>query len=91
MLRTAFIASIAAAAIAASASAAQAGLWINGDNITTIWVTIKAHRGEGSWEACRRLYQRDVYGVYRRSETTVRCRIDHSRIYDYQPRRQNFN
>ena len=91
MLKLALKTSLAATVIAVTASALQAGVWFNGDGLTTIWVTIKAHPDENSWQACRRLYQRDVYGVYRRSATRVRCRIDHSRVYDYQPRRQNFN
>ena len=62
-----------------------------GDRPTLVWVTIKALPGEGRWQACRRVYQRDVYVVMRARGSKVRCKIDHSRIYDYGERRQNFN
>ncbi len=57
----------------------------------TIWVTIRARPGEGAWEACRRIYQRDVYQVMPLRDGRVRCRIDHSRIYDPGNVRRNFN
>ena len=61
------------------------------DGPLTIWVTIRARGGEGAWEACRRVYQRDVYQAVPLSGGRVRCRIDHSRIYDPGNVRQNFN
>ena len=63
----------------------------NDSDLTLIWVTIKAHPGEGLWQACRRVYQRDVYKVRGSYGHNVRCKIDHSRVYDYGERRQNFN
>ena len=91
MLKTALYASLIAGLSAAAASFANAGVWLHHDGVTTVWVTVKSRPGETPWQTCRRLYQRDAYGARRLSNTTVRCRIDHSRIYDYQPRRQNFN
>jgi hypothetical protein len=61
------------------------------DGPLTIWVTIRARGGEGAWEACRRVYQRDVYQAMPLGGGKVRCRIDHSRIYDPGNVRQNFN
>ncbi len=61
------------------------------DGPVLIWVTVKAHSGEGPWQACRRVYQRDVFQVAAGSGNKVRCRIDHSRIYQPGEVRQNFN
>lgn len=61
------------------------------DGPTLVWVTIKAFPGEGRWQACRRVYQHDVYFVLGARGSKVRCQIDHSRIYHYGERRQNFN
>ncbi|MDH3741479.1 MAG: hypothetical protein OER56_07765 [Hyphomicrobiales bacterium] len=70
---------------------AVAGVRQGNDGPTLVWVTIKALPGEGLWHACRRVYQRDVYLVLGAHGGKVRCKIDHSRIYDYGERRQNFN
>lgn len=63
----------------------------NDHGLTLVWVTIKAYPGEGLWQACRRVYQRDVYIVQRSRSGDVRCKIEHHRLYDYGERRQNFN
>ena len=65
--------------------------FLHDDGPVTIWVTIRARPGEGAWEACRRIYQRDVYQVMPLRDGRVRCRIDHSRIYDPGNVRRNFN
>lgn len=65
--------------------------WYDNDGPVLIWVTIRAYPGEEPWEACRRVYQRDVYQAADRSGNRVRCRIDHSRIYQRGEVRQNFN
>ena len=57
----------------------------------TIWVTIRARAGEGAWQACRRVYQRDAYQAVPLPGGQVRCRIDHARIYRPGEVRQNFN
>lgn len=62
-----------------------------GDGLTLVWVTIRAKPNEGLWEACRRVYQHDVYQVRRGPGLAVRCNIDHSRLYEFGERRQNFN
>ena len=90
-MKTAKTALLAAGIAAATATTAHAGIWQQEGGPVTIWVTVKSLPGESSWQTCRRLYQRDVYGVYKRGNKRVRCRIDHSRVYDYQNRRQNFN
>ena len=76
--KTVLTAMTAAIAITAANSSASAG---NFRSLTTIWVTVHAYPGEGLWEACRRVYQHDVFkvrGGYDIDE--VRCEIDHSRI-----------
>lgn len=70
---------------------AGAGVRLGSDGPTLVWVTIKALPGENLWQACRRNYQRDVYVVSGAHNSKVRCKIDHSRIYQYGERRQNFN
>lgn len=61
------------------------------DGPVLIWVLIRSYGDEGPWQACRRVYQRDVYQVSDRPGNRVRCRIDHSRIYQPGEVRQNFN
>lgn len=72
-------------------SSAEARDFIDDGGMALIWVTINAHSGEGPWQACRRLYQRDVYQVAGGSGNKVRCRIDSSRIYLPGQSKQNFN
>ncbi len=72
-------------------TAANAGALRRGDGPTLVWVKIKAKPGEARWQACRRVYQRDVYQVRRGSGSTMWCNILSHRIYDYGERRQNFN
>ncbi len=82
---------IATMAVFAVSSFANAATFRRGGDLTLIWVKIKAKPGEARWAACRRVYQRDVYKVRRGRGNTMWCYIDHSRIYDYGERRQNFN
>ncbi len=82
---------IAIAALFVISTTANAGALRRGDGPTLIWVKIKAIPGEARWEACRRVYQRDVYQVRRGSGNTMWCNILSHRIYDYGERRQNFN
>jgi hypothetical protein len=83
------------AALPAGPAAAQvyfgSGSMLDEGGPVTIWVTIRAQGGEGAWEACRRVYQRDVYQAVPTSGGRVRCRIDHTRIYGPGEVRQNFN
>ena len=76
------ILTVATAAVALSmATTAQAGSF-NDRGLTTIWVTIEAYPGEGLWQACRRVYQHDVFKVRGGPDIgLVRCEVDHSRIY----------
>jgi len=78
--KTVLTAMTAAMVFTVAANTADAGR-IRGDGTVTIWVTVAAHPDEGLWEACRRVYQRDVYNVRGgRDIDLVRCEIDHSRI-----------
>ena len=78
-------------AVAGLSAHAGAAVKQGSDGPTLVWVTIKSLPGEGLWQACRRVYQHDVYVVLGARGSKVRCQIDHSRIYDYGERRQNFN
>ncbi len=89
LLTAAIAASITAAAFSAATTTANAGS-LNDNAVTAIWVSIDSYPDEGLWEACRRVYQHDVYQVRHGQHGQVRCKIDHSRIYDYS-RSQNFN
>lgn len=75
----------------AAPSGATAQMFFDNDGPVLIWVTIKAYPDEGPWQACRRIYQRDVFQVAAGPGKKVRCRIDHSRIYRPGEVRQNFN
>ena len=97
-----YLAGMAAALVLAVSAVAPAGpaaaqIYFGGGSILgddgplTIWVTIRARAGEPAWAACRRVYQRDVYQAVPLGGGRVRCRIDHSRIYDPGNVRQNFN
>lgn len=82
-----------ALAFACSAMISNAGAqtYFDNDGPVLIWVTIKAYSDEGPWQACRRVYRRDVFQVARGPGNKVRCRVDHSRIYQPGEVRQNFN
>lgn len=84
-----FVFAMAFACAVQSGAAAQP--FFDNDGPVLIWVTIKAYPGEGPWQACRRVYQRDVFQVAAGPGNKVRCRIDHSRIYRPGEVRQNFN
>ena len=95
-LRSSAVAALALLAMTAGAwpAGAQVGFgpsWFENDGPVTIWVTVRARPGEGPWQTCRRIYQRDVYQAVPLGGRRVRCRIDHSRIYDPGNVRQNFN
>ena len=77
-------------AVAGASTQASAGMF-NDRGLTTIWVSIHAFPHEGLWQACRRRYQHDVYKVRGGRGNTVRCQIDHSRVYEPGERYQNFN
>ncbi len=78
-------------ALVGASAATEAGIRFGGEGPTLVWVTIRAHPGEGLWQACRRAYQRDVYVVQYAPGNKVRCKVEHSRIYRSGERRQNFN
>lgn len=90
LLTAAIATAVTAGALAATTTNASAGSF-NDRGLTAVWVSIHSHPSEGLWEACRRVYQHDVYQVRHGKYGQVRCKIDHSRIYDYNERYQNFN
>ena len=82
---------IVTVAVCVAFTAANAGTFRRGDGPTLIWVKIKAKPGEARWEACRRVYQRDVYHVRRGHGNTMWCNIEHHRLYDYDTHKRNYN
>ena len=75
---------LAAAGIASASfaitSPAQAGIFSNDAGRTATWVYIRKHPSEDIWEACRRVYGRDVYQVRGAGERRARCYIDASQV-----------
>ena len=82
MIRKTILAVAVAANVAGINATTANATFLNGNGLTTMWVTIEAYPGESRWEACRRVYQRDVYKVRGAGFGFVRCNIDHSRIDD---------
>jgi hypothetical protein len=61
-----------------SAQQAEAGSFYGGGGRTALWVYIRKHPSEGIWEACRRVYGREVYQVRGAGRTKARCLVDAS-------------
>ena len=81
MFRTTVLAAMAAAITLTATTNTATASSFRGDGATTIWVTVHAYPGEGLWQACRRVYQHDVFKVRGGHDIDlVRCEIDHSRI-----------
>ena len=57
---------------------AKAGVFSGNGGRTAIWVYIRKSPNEGIWEACRRVYRRDVYQVRGAGPRKARCYIDAS-------------
>lgn len=65
---------------AVPASETQAGTIRGNAGRTAVWVYIRKHPDEGIWEACRRVYRRDVYQVRGAGPRRARCFIDASEV-----------
>ena len=60
---------------------ADAGMFSGGDaGRTAVWVYIRKSPDEGIWEACRRVYRRDVYQVRGAGPRKARCYVDASEV-----------
>ncbi len=57
---------------------ASAGSYSGNAGRTAIWVYIRKQPDEGIWEACRRVYRRDVYQVRGAGRRKARCFVDAS-------------
>jgi hypothetical protein len=57
---------------------ASAGTFTGSGGRTAVWVYIRKSPAEGIWEACRRVYRRDVYQVRGAGPRKARCFIDAS-------------
>ena len=83
-IRSVTLALLAAARLAAVSSGAstpaQAGLYRGDAGRTASWVYIRKLPSEGIWEACRRVYRRDVYQVRGAGERRARCYVDASEV-----------
>ena len=51
-------------------------------NKVGVWVYIYKHPSEDIWEACRRVYGRDVYQVRGAGPQEARCFVDASEVGD---------
>ncbi len=72
---------LTAAAIVTGVTAtrtASAGMFAGDSGLTALWVYIRKSPDEGIWEACRRVYRRDVYQVRGAGPRKARCFIDSS-------------
>jgi hypothetical protein len=60
---------------------ADAGSYSGPGGRTAVWVYIRKHPAEDIWEACRRVYNRDVYQVRGAGETqgALLCRCQRGR------------
>lgn len=75
----------AAAAITAGVTVTQtadAGMFSGDAGRTAVWVYIRKSPDEGIWEACRRVYRRDVYQVRGAGPRKARCYVDASEVGD---------
>jgi len=73
---------------------ADAGSYNGPGGRTAVWVYIRKHPAEDIWEACRRVYNRDVYQVRGAGERRARCFVDASEVGNprgYNTRRQADN
>ena len=59
---------------------ADAGSYRGQGGRTAVWVYIRKHPPEGIWEACRRVYRRDVYQVRGAGKRRARCYVDASEV-----------
>ncbi len=74
---------ISLAGLSGGATTASAGSFAGDAGRTAIWVYVRALRGEGAWETCRRVYRKDVYQVRGGGgPKEARCYIDSSRSSD---------
>jgi len=75
-----FTAAVLAAGVTVPQTA-HAGMFAGGDaGRTAVWVYIRKSPDEGIWEACRRVYRRDVYQVRGAGPRKARCFVDASEV-----------
>ena len=76
-------ASFAVTLLAAGMTATQtadAGMFSGDAGRTAVWVYIRKSPSEGIWEACRRVYRREVYQVRGAGPRKARCYVDASEV-----------
>lgn len=75
---------LAAAAVLTAATPfsapADAGSYHGPAGRTAVWVYIRKAPDEDIWEACRRVYRRDVYQVRGAGPRRARCFVDASEV-----------
>jgi hypothetical protein len=77
---TALFATILLAAGMTGTQTADAGMFSGDAGRTAVWVYIRKSPNEGIWEACRRVYRRDVYQVRGAGPRKARCYVDASEV-----------
>ena len=75
-------AALAIAAVIAAPPPAEAGYWRDNERRVGIWMFVRKAPDEELWEACRRVYGRDVYQVRGAGPRKARCYVDSSQIYN---------
>jgi hypothetical protein len=78
-LPTLFAAAVIAAGVTVTQTA-HAGMFSGDAGRTAVWVYIRKSPDEGIWEACRRVYRRDVYQVRGAGPRKARCFVDASEV-----------
>ncbi len=73
---------LAVAAMTAAPLPAEAGYWRDNERRVGIWMFVRKAPDEELWEACRRVYGRDVYRVRGAGPRKARCYVDSSQIYN---------
>jgi hypothetical protein len=70
------------AGMTAAPPPAEAGFWRDNERRVGIWMFVRKAPDEELWEACRRVYGRDVYRVRGAGPRKARCYVDSSQIYN---------
>ena len=71
---------IATIATAVAPAPADAGYWRRDNQRSAIWMYVNKRAGEDVWQACRRVYHRDVYQVRNAGPNRARCYVDTSQM-----------
>ncbi len=74
------ILAIATLAATTATAPAEAGFWHRDNQRSAIWMYVDKRPGEDVWQACRRVYRRDVFQVRNAGPRRARCYVDSSQM-----------